>query len=224
MTIYTLGYSGWKIEDVGAVLDRLDAILVDVRMVPRSRWAPAWNASALAARFGDRYLWLREFGNVNYKGTFEQIEIADFPTGISVLSNRTGQPFEGAKNIILLCGCRDVNVCHRKVLAERLAESWKAEVIHPACRGVARRLGEAGPTPPKPAPPVFGHARPPGERTWLTATAALSAGPRPERGGIGSVTHPEHNNDRDNDYQRVEHERCFGKERSQPGVPARVVR
>ena len=41
MTIYTLGYSGWKIEDVEAVMERLDAILVDVRMVPRSRWAPA---------------------------------------------------------------------------------------------------------------------------------------------------------------------------------------
>jgi len=37
MTIYTLGYSGWKIEDVEAVLERFAAILVDVRMVPRTR-------------------------------------------------------------------------------------------------------------------------------------------------------------------------------------------
>jgi len=30
---------------------------------------------------GDRDVWLKQFGNRNYKGTFEQIEIADFPAG-----------------------------------------------------------------------------------------------------------------------------------------------
>ena len=134
MTIYTLGYSGWRIEDVEAVLDRLGAILVDVRMVPRTRWQPQWNAAALHARLGDRYVWLREFGNRNYKGTFEQIEIADFPTGEKRLREiaATGPALsevEG-KAVVLLCGCRDVNVCHRKVLAERLAQAWKADVVH----------------------------------------------------------------------------------------------
>jgi hypothetical protein len=31
-----------------------------------------------------------------------------------------------------MCGCPDVNVCHRKVLAERLAKRWGAEVEHVA--------------------------------------------------------------------------------------------
>ena len=126
MTIYTLGYSGWGIEDVEAVLDRLDAVLVDVRMVPRSRWAAAWNSAVLAKRLGDRYAWLREFGNVNYKGTFEQIEIADFPAG----ETRLREIAATGKAIVLLCGCRDINVCHRKVLADRLAQAWGAEVVH----------------------------------------------------------------------------------------------
>jgi uncharacterized protein (DUF488 family) len=130
MLIYTIGYSGWKIEDVEAVLARLDAILVDVRMVPRSRWAPAWNSAVLAKRLGERYVWLREFGNKNYKGTFEQIEIADFTTGLKRLHELSGLPFEGAKNVILMCGCRDVNICHRKVLAERLAVEWVVDVCH----------------------------------------------------------------------------------------------
>ena len=134
MTIYTLGYSGWKIEDVEAVLDRLDAILVDVRMVPRTRWAPLWNGSALHTRLGDRYVWLKQFGNRNYKGTFEQIEIADFPAGERRLRELIGcgpapSAVEG-KAVVLLCGCRDVNVCHRKVVAEGLAQAWKAEVVH----------------------------------------------------------------------------------------------
>jgi uncharacterized protein (DUF488 family) len=126
MTIYTLGYSGWAIEDVEAVLDRLDAILVDVRMVPRTRWAAAWNSAVLAKRLGGRYTWLRAFGNVNYKGTFEQIKIADFPAGEKRLREITAT----GKAVVLLCGCRDVNVCHRKVLAERLAQAWGAEIEH----------------------------------------------------------------------------------------------
>jgi uncharacterized protein (DUF488 family) len=126
MTIYTLGYSGWRIEDVEAVLDRLDAILVDVRMVPRTRWQPQWNATVLRARLGDRYVWLREFGNRNYKGTFEQIEIADFPAG----EKRLREIVAPGKAVVLLCGCRDVNVCHRKVVAELLAQAWQADVVH----------------------------------------------------------------------------------------------
>src|SRR5664279_4232291 len=98
MTIYTLGYSGWKIEEVEAVVSRLDAILVDVRMVPRSRWAPGWNATVLHARLGEKYVWLKEFGNRNYKGTFEQIEIADFPVGEQRLRELVGAR---GRNIVL---------------------------------------------------------------------------------------------------------------------------
>jgi hypothetical protein len=80
----------------------------------------------LPAWLGERYLWLREFGNRNYKGTFEQIEIADFPTG----EKRLRESIAPGKAVALLCGCRDVNVCHRKVVAERLAQAWKTDVVH----------------------------------------------------------------------------------------------
>ena len=88
----------------------------------------------LHARLGDastgsaqgRYVWLREFGNRNYKGTFEQIEIAHFSAGEKRLREITAP----GKAIVLLCGCRDVNLCHRKVVAEMLAESWHAEIVH----------------------------------------------------------------------------------------------
>jgi uncharacterized protein (DUF488 family) len=147
MTIYTLGYSGWKIEDAQAVLERLNAILVDVRMVPRTRWTPLWNSSALHERLGDalagstgsaqgRYVWLKQFGNVNYKGTFEQIEIADFPAGEKRLKELTftgptsASSAVASKAVVLMCGCRDVNICHRKVVAEKLAKEWDVDVCH----------------------------------------------------------------------------------------------
>jgi uncharacterized protein (DUF488 family) len=128
---------------VEAVVERFAAILVDVRMVPRTRWQPQWNAAVLRARLGDRYVWLREFGNRNYKGTFEQIEIADFPAGEKRLREITAP----GKAVVLLCGCKDVNLCHRKVVAEMLAATWEADMVHLACPGVARRLGEAGTRP-----------------------------------------------------------------------------
>ena len=133
MTIYTLGYSGWKLDDIRATVDRLDAVLVDVRMVPRSR-VPHWSAYSLSREFGHRYAWVRELANVNYKGTFEQIKIADFPAGEKrlreLLAPSPARGASGGKTIILLCGCKDVTQCHRKLLAERLAEAWVANVVH----------------------------------------------------------------------------------------------
>lgn len=152
-TIYTLGYSGWKAEDVAAAAKKLDAVVADVRMVPRSRFQPVWNSAALSARLGQRYAWLKELGNRNYKGTFEQIEIADFPAGEERLRELTA----GGKSVILLCACKDVNVCHRKVLAERLAAMWGVEVVHLAHTaepGAAPKIVSARPVR-KPHPRLF---------------------------------------------------------------------
>ena len=156
-SIFTLGYSGWRVEDIESTVHRLNAILVDVRMVPRSR-EPIWNGTTLHKRLGDRYVWLKEFGNRNYRGTVDQIEIADFPAGQERLAKLLGLAsastaagvFDPAiaptptgatapgltstpptgRSVILLCGCPDVNQCHRKVLADWLAQSWQAQVIH----------------------------------------------------------------------------------------------
>ena len=108
-------------------------------MVPRSRFQPVWNSAALSARLAERYAWLKELGNRNYKGTFEQIEIVDFDAGEQRLRELTA----GGKSVILLCSCKDVNVCHRKVLAERLAAMWGVEVVHLAPTAHTTEPGEA---------------------------------------------------------------------------------
>jgi len=143
MNIYTLGYSGWRIEDIEAEVKRLDAVLVDVRMVPRSR-APQWNGVALARRLGDRYVWLREFGNRDYKGS--TIQIVDLAGGEAKLKKFDSR----FKAVILLCGCRDVAVCHRKVLAEWLAERWggNATVVHLAAPAGPSPSTQVGPSQP----------------------------------------------------------------------------
>ena len=134
MKIYTLGYSGWNVEAIKTFLESVNGVAVDVRMVPRSRVA-AFNGTAFSRLLGERYYWLSDFGNVNYKSG-GPIAIADFDKGVE----RLGPLQNAGKAVVLLCGCPDVNVCHRKVLAERLAKRWDAEVEHVA-------------PPPKPAKP-----------------------------------------------------------------------
>lgn len=142
MKIYTMGYCGWRVEDVAALLEKLDAVLVDVRMMPRSRWKREFNCSALQKRLGDRYAWIRAWGNRNYKGG--PIEIVDFVGGVDEVVAMRGP---GRRPVVLLCGCKDVNTCHRKVLAEKLAERWDAEVEHLSPPLSASALPKARPTP-----------------------------------------------------------------------------
>ncbi len=122
-TIYTLGYSKWKIEALAPVVARLDAVLFDVRYSPRSR-NPDWSRKRLIEKFGDNYTHVREFGNLNYKS--DSIRIADFRGGDEKFkaAMATGKP------VILLCACGNVDVCHRKVIAEQLAQWHSLEVVH----------------------------------------------------------------------------------------------
>lgn len=141
MTIYTLGYSGWKIDAVARLLDRLGALLVDVRLSPRSR-NPDFSGLRLYEQFGDRYLHVREFGNVNYRQADVPVKLADFERGLWRLSEKMQET--GVGDVILLCACRDLSVCHRKVVAERLAETMGGEIIHldPSAAGLEGMLFE----------------------------------------------------------------------------------
>lgn len=124
MRIYTMGYCGRSPASILEFLEKVDGVAVDVRMVPRS-YVARFNGSAFQKVFGARYLWVQDFGNINYKNG-GPIAIADFDKGVKRLELlRTA-----GRVIVLMCGCPDVNVCHRKVLAQRLAEQWGAEVVH----------------------------------------------------------------------------------------------
>ena len=123
MTIYTLGYSGWTVDDVAALLERLDAVAVDVRMSPRSR-NPAYSGKRLSERLGDRYRHVRGFGNTNYRGG--EIVLHDWAGGLQ----ETLAILSAGRSVVLMCACADVEVCHRKVVAKRLAGLEGADVIH----------------------------------------------------------------------------------------------
>ncbi len=111
--IYTAGYYGRDIEAFIAAARQLQAVVVDIRLVPQSRFTPQWRQANLERLFGDNYRHVKELGNKGFKE--KRIEIADLETGLPIV--------EGIQsNVILLCACKDYDKCHRKVIAEALRE------------------------------------------------------------------------------------------------------
>jgi len=130
-TIYTLGYTGTKPEQIKAIVKKLGALLVDIRFSPHSR-VPQWESRNLKALLDPQYLWLKDLGNVNYKNG-GPIQLADGPKAAFMLA-----PILAHQPVILLCACKEVHTCHRKKAAEYLAEKLGGEVVHISALDLAK--------------------------------------------------------------------------------------
>ena len=117
---YTLGYAKWSIEEVADQINALDAALVDVRHSPYTT-KPGFIKPDLEARFGDCYVHLPAFGNVNYKEG--PIELADPDEGLRAIR-------ELDRVSVLMCGCRPPEPCHRSTVARLLANRLGGTVEH----------------------------------------------------------------------------------------------
>jgi uncharacterized protein (DUF488 family) len=123
-TVYTVGYDGWTLEGLAARVEALGALLVDVRFDP---WSPEreWRKATLQRRFGEGYTHCKALGNVNYR-TSGPIELVEPEAALPVLRDWLQQ-----HAVILMCVCEDVEICHRKVAVEYLAERLDGlEIVH----------------------------------------------------------------------------------------------
>jgi Protein of unknown function, DUF488 len=127
IVVYTWGYQGDVLDTLAALRAERNALIVDVRYVPSSRDA-RWRQRTLERRFGVDYLWLKAFGNRNYKG--ESI-ILDAPElGLAML-----EPFVSPDHPpLLLCMCPTTN-CHRTAVAAFLAAQRGWTIEHLPQRG-----------------------------------------------------------------------------------------
>jgi uncharacterized protein (DUF488 family) len=128
-TLYTLGYRAWTPAAFAHRVQELGAVVADIRYAPTSRH-PAWRQAALRKALGDQYHHVHALGNANYKGG--PVALVDLEAGLATLATLLE-----AAPVILLCACRDVDRCHRRVVAE----AWNAHsgqaVVHlapPAAR------------------------------------------------------------------------------------------
>lgn len=118
--IYTAGYSGASLAGLTKMALELDADVFDIRLQPWSR-IPDWRKPSLEEQLGSRYRHVGALGNVNYRSG--PIEIADLAQGIEAIA-------ANPRPVILLCGCRDAQRCHRTVVGEHLRRrGWQVEEI-----------------------------------------------------------------------------------------------
>lgn len=126
-TIYTWGYQGGTAADLRQYLTATGALLADIRFSPNSR-QPEWTRETLVQRHGDAYRWIPALGNVNYR-TGGLIQLKDVAGGLAVLRPVLAAP-KGARPILLMCGCWDVQTCHRRDAAAYLSAALDAPVEH----------------------------------------------------------------------------------------------
>lgn len=127
--IYTLGYqtSGVTPSKLRAFAEAQNAVVVDIRYAARSRKGE-WDGHALSRTLAERYVYVHEFGNRNYKGALGS------EAGIVLVNESQGVhqvlPILAQQPIILLCACWDVATCHRRIVASALSSVTHQRVIH----------------------------------------------------------------------------------------------
>lgn len=108
--IYTTGCGGKNIADLKPMLDRLDAILIDIRFAPHSEILH-WRKVYLKVLLDWKYLHVPNLGNRTFKE--DKITIQNLKLGIETILNLD-------KNIVLMCGCEKLENCHRLLVAGEL--------------------------------------------------------------------------------------------------------
>jgi hypothetical protein len=121
--IFTIGYGAQKkprlpalkLDELAYIREQLNAIIVDVRARPYSRWRPEMNCPALEERFGDGYLSMASLlgnqerslpGRVVKRGIQELI---DWESAEGAVAQR-GEPREPP---LLMCTEKAPGDCHR---------------------------------------------------------------------------------------------------------------
>lgn len=131
--LYTAGYTGIRPDDLLRTARALGALVADIRLSPRSR-NPLWNQKKLQETLGERYVYLPDLGNLNYKGGYGQgIVIADMDSGASRL-----EAILQRQPVIILCACADYRTCHRKTVADYMATWYGARVVHLSAADIGR--------------------------------------------------------------------------------------
>lgn len=122
--LYSAGYQGLSLEALIAKAEQLDAVVADIRYSPLS-FNPQWAGTNLRKALGPRYVHILAFGNRNYKSAALPFDLVDSDTGVKVMERLLK-----TKSVILLCVCKHVDRCHRKLVSEILYAELGLGTIH----------------------------------------------------------------------------------------------
>lgn len=145
--VWTFGYQGWKVDDLKAVAERLDAVVVDIRLSANSKDA-SWARPNLQGRLGGLYLHVKALGNKNFRGD-GPIELLSPASGMNVVREIVAS----GRSVILMCACWNFSACHRRVVSELVGQRLGMETREVTKREFFPPEPKAPPLPPEPEPP-----------------------------------------------------------------------
>ena len=140
-TIYTIGYTGFAIEDF---IDTLKShninVVIDVRSSPYSERYPDYNKNAIEPKLKENGIYYRnyisEFGarqdNVKFysdEGCLDFVLFAQseqFLSGVEKIKNSVTKGY----NIVLLCAEKEPIQCHRTILVARAFSDLGYNIVH----------------------------------------------------------------------------------------------
>jgi len=116
--VTSFGYAGKTPEQLLYHVRSSDSVVVDCRLKPFSM-NRSWSKKALAEFFRERYVWVEELGNLNYKGSYGTgIKLKNAELGISKVMKLLEE-----KEVILMCMCSLFEKCHVKRIVDMLEVS-----------------------------------------------------------------------------------------------------
>jgi len=111
LKFYTTGFAGKEINDLKPMLERLDAILIDVRFSPSESERLRWRQIYLKALLREKYRHVTHLGIRSTRAGGGDIHHLDL--GIKIL-------LSFGSNAVLMCECAEIADCHRRLIAEEL--------------------------------------------------------------------------------------------------------
>lgn len=105
--IYTTGFAGKRVEDLPALLTKLEAVLIDVRFNP-PQMPLSWSENYLRILLKRRYLHVPALGSRSFREG--KTGIQNIQLGMNLIKSLE-------VNVLLICECREYENCHRKIIA-----------------------------------------------------------------------------------------------------------
>lgn len=119
-TVYAIGYRAPGAMEKVEELVRQGARVLDIRMMPRSRYSAQWNRKQLEVRFGlQNYDHLELLGNINCRFPDRPIHLQNSGEGLLWLLI-----YLQRRNVMVLCGCPRPIGCHRDTVCRLLRQSF----------------------------------------------------------------------------------------------------
>lgn len=125
-TLKTIGYTEKAaVQRIEAFLTRPRSGLIDIRKDAYCSWSTQWNRDALKQKYGNQYIHLPCFGNVNHGQPGKPISLVHPGERLDEVVNALMR----GSSLLLLCACKDYEKCHRKTVYDLIVHEVRRKLV-----------------------------------------------------------------------------------------------